>query len=155
MNMAASDNTVEKEIWFVGLGASSAGNHGMKNFLELHAGELRGALIINLEGIGAGEISYLSTEGCGNVHRSDRRLQTLTRQASQSILGHEARSQKMEWRDTDATPALVAGMRAITIMGIDDVAPVGWHWTTDTVEIVESNQLEQATDIVLDIIDNV
>ena len=149
-----TNDTVAKEVWFVGLGASAAGNHGMKNFLELHAGELRGALIVNLEGVGAGDICYLGTEGNGSVHRSDRRLQTLVRQAAQNVLGHEARSRKMEWRDTDATPALVAGMRAITLMGMDDTAPVGWHWTTDTLELVDEEQLDDVTDLVLDIIDN-
>ncbi len=149
-----TNDTVDKEIWFVALGASAAGNHGMKNFLELHAGELRGALIINLEGVGAGDLRYLATEGEGSVHRSDRRLQTLVRQAAQNVLGHEARAQKMEWRDTDATPALVAGMRAITLMGVDEVAPVGWHWTTDTVDIVDEEQLDGVTDLVLDVIDN-
>ncbi len=149
------NDTVDKEVWFVALGASAAGNHGMKNFLELHAGELRGALIVNLEGVGAGDVRYLSTEGEGSVHRSDRRLQTLVRQAAQSVLGHEARAQKMEWRDTDATPALVAGMRAITLMGVDEVAPVGWRWTTDTVDIVDEEQLDGVTELVLDVIDNV
>ncbi len=150
-----SNDTVDKEIWFVALGASAAGNHGMKNFLELHAGELRGALIVNLEGVGAGDLRYLSTEGEGSVHRSDRRLQTLVRQAAQNVFGHEARAQKMEWRDTDATPALVAGMRAITLMGIDEVAPVGWRWTTDTVDIVDEEQLDNVTELVLDVVDNV
>lgn len=145
---------IDKEVWFVALGASGAGNQGMKNFMELHASELRGALIINLEAVGSGEIKFVEQEGTGKSRRADRRLLGLVKKAAREVNGKDMKSTKLEWRDTDATPAMLAGMRALTIMGFDGVAPTGWHWTTDSMDIIEEDKLEYTTDVVLDIIEN-
>ena len=145
---------IDKEVWFVALGASGAGNQGMKNFMELHASELRGALIINLEAVGSGEIKFVEQEGTGKSRRADRRLLGLVKKAAREVSGKDMKSTKLEWRDTDATPAMLSGMRALTIMGFDGVAPTGWHWTTDSMDIIEEDKLEYTTDVVLDIIEN-
>lgn len=145
---------IDKEVWFVALGASGAGNQGMKNFMELHASELRGALIINLEAVGSGEIKFVEQEGTGKSRRADRRLLGLVKKAAREVNGKDMKSTKLEWRDTDATPAMLSGMRALTIMGFDGVAPTGWHWTTDSMDIIEEDKLEYTTDVVLDIIEN-
>ena len=151
--MTESD-LLDKEVWFVALGASGAGNKGMKNFLELHKSELRGALIINLEGVGAGDICFVDYEGTSKARRSDRRLQSLVRKASKELDGTEMSAERLNWRDTDATPALEAGMRAMTIMGFDGVAPTGWHWTTDYTGIVEEEKLEYVTSVLMKMIEN-
>ncbi len=145
---------LDKEVWFVALGASSANNRGMKNFLELHGSELRGSLIINLEGVGAGDIKYVDFEGTGKSHRSDRRLQSLVKKASKEITGKELRPQKLDWRNTDATPAMLEGMRAISIMGFDGPAPANWHWTTDTSDAIDPDNLEYVTKLLLKVIEN-
>ncbi|MGN0078078.1 MAG: M28 family peptidase [Coriobacteriales bacterium] len=151
--MTESD-LLDKEVWFVALGASGAGNKGMKNFLELHKSELRGALIINLEGVGAGDICFVDYEGTSKARRSDRRLQSLVRKASKELDGTEMSAERLNWRDTDATPALEAGMRAMTIMGFDGVAPTGWHWTTDYTGIIEEEKLEYVTSVLMKMIEN-
>lgn len=151
--MTESD-LLDKEVWFVALGASGAGNKGMKNFLELHKNELRGALIINLEGVGAGDICFVDYEGTSKARRSDRRLQSLVRKASKELDGTEMSAERLNWRDTDATPALEAGMRAMTIMGFDGVAPTGWHWTTDYTGIIEEEKLEYVTSVLMKMIEN-
>lgn len=152
VSMTESD-LLDKEVWFVALGASGAGNQGMKNFLDLHGPELRGALIINLECVGAGEIKYVDFEGTGKAVPSDRRLQSLVRSASKEVIGHEMQHQKLDWRNTDATPALQAGMRALSIMGFDGVAPACWHWKTDTIDIVDEDNLEYVTKVLLKVIE--
>ena len=148
------NDLLDKEVWFVALGASGAGNKGMKNFLELHKSELRGALIVNLEGVGAGDICFVDYEGASKARRSDRRLQSLVRKASKELDGNEMSAERLNWRDTDATPALEAGMRAMTIMGFDGVAPTGWHWTTDYADIIEPEKMEYVTSILLKMIEN-
>ena len=62
----------------------------------------------------------------------------------------------LEWRNTDATPAMLAGMRAITLMGFDEngVAPVCWHTADDTADIVDENNLEYVSRLILNIIEN-
>lgn len=155
VTMTESD-LLDKEVWFVALGASGAGNQGMKNFLELHASELRGSLIINLEAVGAGKIHYVDMEGTGKSHRSDRRLQSLVKKGSKELKGSEMKPKSLEWRNTDATPAMMAGMRAITLMGFDEngVAPVCWHTAEDNADIVDEDNLEYVTRLILNIIEN-
>lgn len=155
VSMTESD-LLDKEVWFVALGASGAGGQGMKNFLDLHSSELRGSLIINLEAVGAGKISYIDVEGTGKARRSDRRLQSLVKKASKELKGSEMKSKSLEWRNTDATPAMIAGMRAITLMGFDEngVAPVNWHCAEDTADIVDEDNLEYVTRLLLKIIEN-
>lgn len=147
---------LDKEVWFVALGASGAGAQGMKNFLDLHSSELRGSLIINLEAVGAGTISYVDSEGTGKPRRADRRLMSLVKRASKEIHGSEMKSKSLDWRNTDATPAMIAGMRALTIMGFADngVAPVDWHTAADTAAIVEENKLDYMTNLLLKVIEN-
>ena len=148
------NDLLDKEVWFVALGASNAGNKGMKNFLELHQKELRGALIVNLEGVGSGDICFVDYEGGSKAHRSDRRLQSLVRKASKDYDGMEMRAERLTWRDTDATPAMEAGVRAMSIMGFDGVAPTGWHWSTDYTGIVEEEKLQYVTSVLLKMVEN-
>lgn len=148
------NDLLDKEVWFVALGASGAGNRGMKNFLELHKSELRGSLIINLEGVGAGDICFVDYEGLSKTRRSDRRLQSLVRKASKELDGTEMSAERLDWRDTDATPAMAAGCRAMTIMGFDGVAPMGWHWTNDYTGIVEEEKLEYVTGVLMKMIES-
>lgn len=155
VTMTESD-LLDKEVWFVALGASGAGGQGMKNFLDLHSSELRGSLIINLEAVGAGKISYIDVEGTGKSRRSDRRLQSLIKKASKELKGSEMKPKSLEWRNTDATPAMIAGMRSITLMGFDEngVAPVNWHCVDDTADIVDEDNLEYVTRLLLKVIEN-
>ena len=148
------EDLLDKEVWFVALGASNGGQRGMKNFLELHRSELRGALLINLEGIGAGDICFVDYEGDAKTIRSDRRLQSLVRNASKELDGEEMPAERLNWRDTDATPALKAGLRAMTIMGFDGVAPTGWHWSSDTADIVNEDKMEYTIRLLLKMIEN-
>ena len=153
--MTESD-MLDKEVWFVALGASNAGNQGMKNFLDLHSSELRGSLIINIEAVGAGKINYIDLEGTSKPNRSDRRLQSLVKKASKELKGTEMKPRSLEWRNTDATPAMIAGMRAITLMGFDEngVAPVAWHTAADTSDIVDEDNLEYVSRLLMNIIEN-
>ena len=145
---------LDKEVWFVGLGASAPSNRGMKNLIELHSSELRGALIVNLEGIGSGDICFVDYEGNGKVYRSDRRLQSLVRKTSKDRDGEEISAERLDWRDTDATVALSNGMRAMTIMGFDGVAPTAWRTINDTIDVVEEEKLEYVADLLLRMIEN-
>ena len=153
ISMTESD-LLDKEVWFVALGASNANGQGMKNFLDLHQSELRGALIINLESVGSGDICYVDYEGTGSPKRADRRLMSLVKKASRSLSGKEMKSQSLTYRNTDATYAMLSGMRAISIMGFDGVAPEGWHWSTDTADIVNPDKLEYVSKLLMKIIEN-
>ena len=81
------------------------------------------------------------------------RIITLVRKASKELDGRELRPQKLEWRNTDVTPAMQEGLRALSIMGFDGVAPAAWHWTNDTADVVNPENLEFVTRLLLKVIE--
>ncbi len=108
---------------------------------------------MNVEAVGAGRLCFTSAEGKALLKNTDHRLQNLARKAAGSM-GVDASLVKIDWRKTDATEALSRGIRAITVMGLDRKAPVGWHWSTDTVDTVEEGNLEVATEVLVEMIRN-
>ena len=81
--MVDENDLLDKEVWFVALGASNADNAGMRDFLKRHARDLTGALVINLQAVGAGELCYLAREGMPlRPGRSDHRLQAAAARAA-------------------------------------------------------------------------
>jgi hypothetical protein len=107
------------DIWFVAVGASSMRNAGAKNFIERHRKDLRGALVFNLCGVGAGDLAVLTSEGTYEPRRVDRRiLRTLTHVAKQAHV--ELANVARPWMDSDAVPFMRAAIRAATITGLGE-----------------------------------
>ena len=76
------------DIWFVGLGASGLGHAGMKAFLAQHRKQIRGAFVINIDAVGAGELTVFTREGIINSRRADRRMvRSLARAAADLHIG--------------------------------------------------------------------
>lgn len=152
VTMNVDRELVEKEVWFVATGAEEVGTVGMKAFLAEHGPDLRDAVIINLDNVGSGSVSYVTREGMAKRYDSDRRLVGATRRAVREadlpVKGREYRG-----LSTDATPALARGFRAMSVMGFDINGRIpNWHWSTDTVDGVSERNLEIAVDLVSAII---
>lgn len=142
---------VDKEIWFVATGAGEAERAGMADFLERYDRELSGCTIINLECVGAGELSVLTSEGRGIPTPVDRRLLTLARRSGRNISVRMGESALVD-RDTDASIARARGYRAMTLMGLAGGAPVNSRWTSDTIEAIEPQSIDDTVEVVLEII---
>lgn len=113
------DYLVAHDIWFVAVGASSVGHAGIKSFLANFRRNIRGAFLVNLDSIGAGAPVVLTNEGCDDGRRADRRsLRLFTKTAKDLHL--DLQSIDYGWSDTDATPAMRARVRSITVMGMDE-----------------------------------
>jgi hypothetical protein len=148
VTMNVDRELVEKEIWFVATGAEEIGTFGMKAFLRKFAPDLKDAVIINLDNLGAGAVSYVTREGMWKLYDSDRRLvgaaKRAVREADLPIKGREYRG-----LSTDATPALARGFRAMSVMAFDINGRLpNWHWRTDTADNVSEGNLETAVDFV-------
>lgn len=142
----------EKEIWFVATGAEEAGTWGMQAFLNAYSEELRDALIINLDNLGAGALYWITAEGMTRRYHCDRRLASLAKRVARDnelpIRGREYRG-----LSTDATPALARRFKAMSIMAFDINGRLPhWHWRTDTVDNVAESNLELAADFVTKLI---
>ncbi|MGI6221300.1 MAG: hypothetical protein ACOYIP_05475 [Coriobacteriales bacterium] len=149
---ALSDELLNKEIWFVALGASGAGSYGMRNLLKTHGGEMRHSRIINLEAIGAGELCFTASEPVLlSSKKTDPRLQKLISKA-----GKAARVKvdpiDLSWRPTEATAAIDSRARAISIIGVDGNTTPGWRWKDDVEDIVEDSNLQDAYKLLIEII---
>lgn len=146
------DALVSHDIWFVALGGSSLDHAGMRSFLRSHRSEVRGCFIVNLDRIGAGELTVLTKEGLESTRRADRRLVRLLSGAAKD-LHHELAQQDYDWMSTDATPAMRSSMRSVTVMGLgENGLPALSRTPDDVAENVSGDQAAAVTEIVTEMI---
>ena len=146
------DELIAHDIWFVALGASALDHAGMRSFLKQHRHEIRGSFIVNLDCVGAGELTILTREGTDVTRRSDRRLGRLLSNAARD-LHVEMGQASYDWTSTDAHPAMRSSMRAATIMGIgEDGLPALSHTLDDVADNVSGDQAHEVVEIVTEMI---
>jgi hypothetical protein len=120
----------------------------MQAFLREYGDDLRDAFIINIDGCGAGQLFWASSEGMARRYRADRRLVGLARRVSRET---ETLIKPREYKglSTDASPALARGYKAMSIMAFSASGlPVNWHWHTDTVDELDPVLIEKTADFV-------
>lgn len=138
----------EKEVWFVATGAEEVGTLGMQALLRDYGEELRDALIISIDGCGAGNLYWASSEGMARRYRASVRLVGLARRVSREteIL---IKPRVFKGLSTDATPALARGFKALSILALDDNGvPVNWHWRTDTADALDPLLIDKTAEFV-------
>ncbi|MDR3686381.1 MAG: M28 family peptidase [Coriobacteriia bacterium] len=138
----------EKEVWFVATGAEEVGTAGMEAFLAAYGDDIGDALIINIDNVGAGQLSWVTSEGMARRYRANQRLIGLAKRVSreQEIL---VKPRAYHGLSTDATAALARGFKAMTLMGFDhNGVPVNWHWASDTSANIEPEMIERVTELV-------
>lgn len=131
---------VDVEVWFVALGSEYAANGGSRAFFEEHAEELRGALIVNLEGLGAGALCQVSPEGTFGAKVASPRLKRLVRKAQQ-VSGVTFTNAAIRWKDSIASLALKKGIHAVTLAGIENKKPAYMSQGDDVIENVDEETL--------------
>ncbi len=138
----------EKEIWFVATGAEEVGTLGMQALLRDFGDDMRDALIINIDGCGAGQLYWASGEGMARRYRASARLTGLARRVSRET-ETLIKPRLYKGLSTDATPALARGFKAMSIMAFSgDGLPVNWHWKTDTVDACDPALIEKTAEFV-------
>jgi len=138
----------DKEVWFVATGAEEVGTVGMKAFLAAYGKDLRDAVFINIDNVGAGALYWVTAEGMARRYKSDRRIVSLARRVSRER-GMLVRPRVYRGLSTDATPALARKYHAMSVMGFDINGQLpNWHWYTDTSENVSPELVELASSFV-------
>ena len=126
-------------------GAEEVGSIGMKAFLAEYGKDLKDAVIINIDNIGAGALYWVTAEGMARRYKSDRRTVGLARRVSRER-AMLVRPRVYRGLSTDATPALARKFRAMSIMSFDINGQLpNWHWHTDTTENVSAELVELAS----------
>lgn len=146
------DALVAHDIWFVALGGSSLDHAGMRSFLSKHRSEIRGSFVINLDCVGAGDLTLLTHEGRDVKRRGDRRLGRIVNNVARDF--HIEMGQRdYSWTSTDAWVAMRSSMRALTIMGVDENGlPALSHTPMDVPENVSGDQTALVTELVTEAI---
>lgn len=138
---------VDVEVWFVALGSEYAANGGSRAFFEEHADELKGALIVNLEGLGAGALCQVSPEGHFGAKPASPRLKRLVRKA-QRVSGVTFTDAAIRWKDSIASLALKKGLHAVTLAGIEKKKPAYMGQGDDVIENVDEETLYRRIEFV-------
>lgn len=138
---------MELDVWFVALGSEFSGNAGMKAFLNEHAGELRGSIIVNLDSLGAGTFSYIDSEGSILQKSPSTRLRRYIRRAQQAT-GVSISEAEINWKDSAASVAMKHGLQGISLAGMDDCKPAMMAQGDDVVENVDADLLYDHIDFV-------
>ena len=138
---------MELDVWFVALGSEHAGNGGMHAFLSEHAPDLRGAVFINLDSLGAGDFCYLEREGFLLEKSPSSRLRRYVKKAQQAC-GVPVGSGAVHWRDSAATIAMKRGYQALTLAGMDGSKPAMMGQGDDVIENTDANALYDRIDYV-------
>lgn len=146
------DALVAHDIWFVALGASSVDHAGMDAFLAEYRKTCRGAFVINLDSVGAGDLTAITAEGIHNRRRADRRMLRLFSNTAKDLhveLGQATHS----WGDTDATSAMRSSMRSVTIMGMNEFGMPALSGTAQDIrENVDDDQVASVARVVTELI---
>lgn len=148
------DQAINTEVWFVALGSELAGNCGMNAFLSEHAQDLRGAIVIELEGLGAGTLSLVEREGVYRSVSFSSRMKRYVKKASR-VLGESVPSVKMCWRDSAASVAGTHGLQAMHLVGAQGSKPALFGQADDVLDNVEEETMLRNSDFVMELLKNI
>lgn len=135
------NTSINLEVWMVALGAEINENAGMRAFLMEHSQELRGAIIIDIEALGSGNLSLVNSEGIIKKSTTATRLKRYIRQAANKA-GIAIPSINLAWSSSSASYANKCGFKTIRLAGIEDGKPAYYMDSDDVTENIDPNVLQ-------------
>ena len=145
---------IKTEVWFVALGSDLVQNAGMKAFVEAHASELRGAFIVEVDALGAGELSIIEHEGTLKPSRTSSRMKRYMRKASQAS-GVKLGNASILWEESAASYATKHGLQAMHLVGMKDGKPAYLGQQDDVAENIEDGKLESNLRFLMELLKNI
>ena len=138
------------QVWLAFTGAEETDHAGLYTLLRGHDAVLRDAAFIGLEGLGSGELAYLTRQGVCAHYRPDAGLQALVSEITGRRPELGVRAAQMTMEDEVGTLRR-RGYRAICIAGRDPETGTlpHWHRPDDTVETVSDEFMERAAGLVM------
>ncbi len=144
-------DAINTEVWFVALGSELAANGGMNAFVTAHAKDLKGAIIIELDALGAGELTLIEKEGLYKPRTVSSRMKRYARKAA-AELGMSVGSGSILWKDGPAAFAMKKGFQAMHIAGMADGKPALFGQANDMLENISDEALQMNSDYVMELI---
>ena len=143
--------TIDKEVWFVALGAETRSAEGMKHFLDAHKKELRGAVYIQVDALGAGEFAYVEKDGYINNVSISSRLQRFAEKTARRI-GIPIKKVKLNYAESASSVVQKEHLQAIRLVGELNSKPAYFSKENDTIDNIDPELLEERAAFVLEMI---
>lgn len=145
---------IDMDVWFVALGSTLSNNEGMKQLIAAHKPELKRAIVINLESLGDGELTFVNKEGSLKKRTVTSRMKRCLKKASQ-MTGISCGTREIAWRESPATVAMANGLQGMTLAGMNGLKPAGYAEVDDEVASVSEETLQANAEYVLSILKNI
>jgi hypothetical protein len=137
------------QVWLAFTGAEETDHAGLYALLRQRGAALRQAAFIGLEGLGSGELVYLTRQGVCAHYSPDTELQAMVASiaARRPELGVRAAQMTME---DEVGTLRRRGYRAICLAGRDPATGTlpHWHRADDTAETVSVEFMDRAVNLV-------
>jgi hypothetical protein len=151
-----SEQPENLDVWVVLTGAEESQMEGMRSFVRSHRKSLdsEGAYFIVLDAVGAGGVRYEVGEGLAVTYDLDRRLVQLCDAIAAADREDGDRFAAAPLRHgfaSDALPARLAKLRAITITCLDEgsILPANYRRPEDVPKRIDKRALDRAHDFTL------
>jgi hypothetical protein len=138
------------QVWLAFTGAEETDHAGLYTLLRRYRATVRQAAFIGLEGLGSGELVYLTRQGLCAHYRPDAGLQAMAASVASRRPELGAHAAHMTGEDEVGTLRR-AGYRAICIAGYDPATGTlpHWHRPDDTVDTLSIQFMERAASFVM------
>jgi Peptidase family M28 len=141
------------ELWLAFTGAEETDHAGLYALLEKHQDVLQHAAFIGLEGLGSGDLVYLTRQGLCSRYRPHPDLLAAASKTAARLPELCARPAEMIGEDETGTLRRT-GYRAICIAGRDPLSGTlpHWHRADDTFDTVSAAFMEHAASFVMGVL---
>lgn len=139
---------IDTEVWFVALGAEESYNSGMEAFLAEHADELKGSVVINIEALGDGALTYLQKEGILKTMKPSSRIKRFVRDATNRS-GVACATGALCSRNSAAYVAGQHGLQAFSVVGMSGNQLADDGSMDDTIEVIKESTLNNNVEFLL------
>jgi len=144
-----SKNRLENlNLTFLFTGARECSSAGIINFIPKNSADFEDKMFINVTGVGAGRITFTSTEGNIIRYRCSQELQHIACQASKSTGIGTLEPVKYQGINTDCMIILSNNLKGISIMGLDDGYPANIYSRQDSVANINDEILKESFSLI-------
>ena len=142
---------IDTEVWFVALGAETDCHAGMEEFIEAHRPDLRGAIVIELDSLGAGALCTVAREGILKPVAASSRMKRYAKHASQ-VSGVPVDTTSILWQESAASTALRNGLQAMHLVGTDGAKPALYAQANDVADNIDPEILAENANFVVEVV---
>ena len=139
-------------LTFLFTGASECSSAGIINFIPKNSADFEDKMFINITGVGAGRITFTSTEGNIIRYQCSRELQHIAYRAAKSTGLGNLEPVKYQGINTDCLAILSNNLKGISVMGFDDGYPVNIYSRQDLAVNIDDEILKKSFRLIKEMI---